>query len=698
LILFKSSITARRMDDTFSSGEPLTPTAQQKLEEDRSVSRMQRMFPEKLRDMCTMHLAIILDLSDGKLDDVMQEEEVKASRTWSNMFRGGKDKEKTTQHLFGSPLTETGVFLMMPLIGFLRKEENIKKEGLFRKAGNGRKMKLLKEQLLTQGSDLQIDPEQFGSHDVACVLKEFLRELPEPLLTHRHMEAHRQIRGLGLHASKNNKMVDSLRYQHKKVCAIQYLMRLLPVPAQKMVRHLMKLLHRVAHEPHTKMTADTLGTIFAPICFLPRKASASDVCDIVTEVEPSVAFMIENGNSLFEVPREMTTDVINFWKEMEKCATTPANCENNENASMKRWPSGPIVNTTVCYADRSAAHAEDTASNTQQELAQLFAHVASLPDTPHNIRLKKQIQKGQSTPTPGSGKRSKSIGASIKKRLPSLGRSKKYSAEFSVLSSGGSYRSETYRVDDCLNFVHTPVMSDLLNSPSTSRPTSSSRESRPRQKRTLLHSKKNEHCTPPKQSRLNCSNINEDTENTPCNNETRETVAQVVVRNTENTLPRLNNIENLPALPSPIFKVKSTFERNHHSASPSRSQHKITKHLPTCSLGLCKCSMSVNRLDNNNVPATENNNKPSLVKSVSAQTVSSSNQQSCEPLPLTPVSVSDSCLPVTAKQVMSEASRALIMHTPPEKENTQQILRANGTPIMKRAMLTLTASTFETAL
>ena len=56
-------------------------------------------------------------------------------------------------------------------------------------------MKLLKEQLIAKGADIVIDCEVFGSHDVACVLKEFLRELPEPLLTYKHMEAHRQIRG-----------------------------------------------------------------------------------------------------------------------------------------------------------------------------------------------------------------------------------------------------------------------------------------------------------------------------------------------------------------------------------------------------------------------------------------------------------------------------------------------------------------------
>ena len=102
---------------------------------------------------------------------------------------------------------------------------------------------------------------------------------------------------LGLHA----KVGEKEKYFNKKLKAIQYLMRLIPVPVQKMVRQLMKLLHKVSSEPETKMTAETLGTIFAPICCLSRKAAATDVCDIVGETEPTVAFMIENARRLFEV-------------------------------------------------------------------------------------------------------------------------------------------------------------------------------------------------------------------------------------------------------------------------------------------------------------------------------------------------------------------------------------------------------------
>ena len=138
----------------------------------------------------------------------------------------------------------------------------------------------------------------------------------------------------------------------------------------------------------------------------------------------------------------MVADVISFFKDAEQ--------EKLQSCTkMKKWPSGPIVNTNVCYIDRAAAQSEDVFSHTQAELASLYAHVQSLPDTPHNIKLKKQIQRSTPTSLNSSTRehnRSRSIGRSIKKRLPSLTRSKKYSSQdFSFLSSEGSYRSH-----DCL--------------------------------------------------------------------------------------------------------------------------------------------------------------------------------------------------------------------------------------------------------
>ncbi|XP_005091499.2 rho GTPase-activating protein 19 isoform X2 [Aplysia californica] len=476
------------MDDTFSERmDPLTPLSQQRVEEDRSVSRMQRLYPEKLRDLCSMHLAFILDLSDTKLEDILSDMVPSTQKKKLGLTPLFKKKEKTPQSVFGAPLTENGVSLMMPLIAHLQNPESLK-EGLFRKPGNGRKMKMLKEQLLTKGGDALIDPELFGPHDVACVLKEFLRELPEPLLTNKHIEAYRQIRGLGAHADTAE---EKGWYAQRKLSAVQLLIRLAPTPVQKMVRYLMKLLLKVAQEPETKMTPTTLGTIFAPICFLNRKATASDMCVLITETEPSVAFLIENAKELFEVPNGLVRDVMSFWTDVVKCQPE----DSSEHPKMKKFTSGPIVNTNICYIDRKASQCEDVATNTQAELASLYAHVQSLPDTPHNVKLKKQIQKGTTTPVSSSKKhpRSKSIGASIKKRLPNLGSTKNKNTEFSVLGSASSSASS----EDSL--VITPAMSNLLNSPTTTKIRGALRESRPRQKRSHTQcGQGTSDCTPPK--------------------------------------------------------------------------------------------------------------------------------------------------------------------------------------------------------
>lgn len=65
---------------------------------------------------------------------------------------------------------------------------------MFRKTGNVSRQRLLKE-WIQQGSELQFNDSTFSPHDVATVLKQLLSELPEPLLSHKHYEAHVQIVG-----------------------------------------------------------------------------------------------------------------------------------------------------------------------------------------------------------------------------------------------------------------------------------------------------------------------------------------------------------------------------------------------------------------------------------------------------------------------------------------------------------------------
>lgn len=71
-------------------------------------------------------------------------------------------------------------------------------EGLFRVPGNSVRQQALKD-LLNSGADVDLESGDFHPNDVATLLKTFLGELPEPLLTHRHFHAHLKIAGMNTH-------------------------------------------------------------------------------------------------------------------------------------------------------------------------------------------------------------------------------------------------------------------------------------------------------------------------------------------------------------------------------------------------------------------------------------------------------------------------------------------------------------------
>lgn len=124
----------------------------------------------------------------------------------------------TDKGAFSSLLSESSIAQIYQLIEFLSRSEpsprtfsifgttdpqpltaarlfsDLHVEGLFRVPGNSLRQQTLKE-LLNSGADVDLESGDFHPHDVASLLKSFLGELPEPLLTHRHFHAHLKIAG-----------------------------------------------------------------------------------------------------------------------------------------------------------------------------------------------------------------------------------------------------------------------------------------------------------------------------------------------------------------------------------------------------------------------------------------------------------------------------------------------------------------------
>ena len=94
----------------------------------------------------------------------------------------------------GAALTMEGVCQVYQIIQHLEREHNLGAEGLFRRHGNLKKQSALKERL-NKGVVIDLDDGEFSVHECSGVLKSFLSDLPEPLLTDACYRAHCQVRG-----------------------------------------------------------------------------------------------------------------------------------------------------------------------------------------------------------------------------------------------------------------------------------------------------------------------------------------------------------------------------------------------------------------------------------------------------------------------------------------------------------------------
>ncbi|XP_061566715.1 rho GTPase-activating protein 36 isoform X2 [Cololabis saira] len=181
--------------------------------------------------------------------------------------------------------------------------------GIFRVGSSKKRVRQLREDF-DMGVDVQLD-EEHSVHDVAALLKEFLRDIPDPLLP-------RELYPAFLHANLL-RGADQLQY-------LQHLLYLLPPCNCDTLLRLLTLLHTVQsfaqdsvgtndeEIPGNKMTAANLAVIFGPN--LLQKERAGDVSPQAMGIEDSTAIisvtllLIQNHRKLFKVSAELQQEVL----------------------------------------------------------------------------------------------------------------------------------------------------------------------------------------------------------------------------------------------------------------------------------------------------------------------------------------------------------------------------------------------------
>uniref|UniRef100_A0A3P9JRJ9 Rho GTPase-activating protein 19 n=1 Tax=Oryzias latipes TaxID=8090 RepID=A0A3P9JRJ9_ORYLA len=232
------------------------------------VEKLRHENPEVFLELVISNVTRLIDLPGTEFAQLLGEEGPKTPTGGNGGFFRSLNflKRKDKGIVFGSPLTDGCIAQIYQLVEFLSRHLHV--EGLFRVPGNSVRQQTLKE-LLNSGADVDLHSGDFHPNDVATLLKTFLGELPEPLLTHKHFNAHLKIADMTLFDEHGNKT--AVPNKERQIEALQLLFLLLPQANRSLLKLLLDLLYHTAKlQDKNKMSAHNLALMFAPHVLWPR--------------------------------------------------------------------------------------------------------------------------------------------------------------------------------------------------------------------------------------------------------------------------------------------------------------------------------------------------------------------------------------------------------------------------------------------
>eukprot|EP00007_Cunea_sp_BSH-02190019_P000380 CAMPEP_0174234324 /NCGR_PEP_ID=MMETSP0417-20130205/4106_1 /TAXON_ID=242541 /ORGANISM="Mayorella sp, Strain BSH-02190019" /LENGTH=890 /DNA_ID=CAMNT_0015312669 /DNA_START=256 /DNA_END=2928 /DNA_ORIENTATION=- len=201
-----------------------------------------------------------------------------------------KVKKQRPKNIFGSVLSQacTGDQLIPDLVvNCIRylDERALSTEGVFRLSGSAKDIEDYKA-AYDRGDYVNVDPEP-DHHTVAGVLKLYLRELGEPLLTfdlfHEFLAA------------------DSAPDQGYRLRYLRMLINLLPKENQATLKYLMDFLRRVNDNADVnKMALHNLATVFGPNLLRLKGGTAYQMVEFTSQINSIVNTLLQNFDELFE--------------------------------------------------------------------------------------------------------------------------------------------------------------------------------------------------------------------------------------------------------------------------------------------------------------------------------------------------------------------------------------------------------------
>ncbi|XP_072239995.1 rho GTPase-activating protein 19 [Leuresthes tenuis] len=390
------------------------------------VEKLRHENPEVFLELVLSNITRLIDLPGTEFAQLLGEESPKTPTGGNGGFFRSFNflRRKDKGIVFGTALTESCIAQIYQLIEYLSK--NLHVEGLFRVPGNSVRQQALKE-LLNSGADVDLESGDFHPNDVATMLKTFLGELPEPLLTHRHFHAHLKIADMTLFDEQGNKT--AVPNKERQTEALQLLFLLLPQTNRSLLKLLLNLLYHTAkQQDKNKMSAFNLALMFAPHVLWPKHMTAGDLKDNLKKLNNSMAFLIKHSQKLFRAPV--------YLREYARVHFTGTKAlQTKDDLELLAASSSP-VQRVVLPLKRSAVLSPSSQEQfqspaqqyTEEALKELFRHVHhNMPDSAKKKKLVRQLVKQTTSETPSDNHkvppapikkhpRSRSFGGLIKRK------------------------------------------------------------------------------------------------------------------------------------------------------------------------------------------------------------------------------------------------------------------------------------------
>nr|CDS29399.1 Rho GTPase activating protein 19 [Hymenolepis microstoma] len=394
---------------------------------------------QKFVDLCKFHLSLLVDLpltfNEYDPDSATSVEGIhkhRRYRSWVKLPQGSK------YEILRNDWSEEQVDIydnVVILMNHLSTGDNLKTEMIFRKTGNiSRQRELCK--LLNNGasvvypvslaalnaSNSSIPPssplpsfawsrmgrsrrvktpssepdtisdvlEELTVHDYANALKTVLREMADPILTQDLLPVYISVSKLtsGNYNDSGFRVPlspsSSRLARAKQIVALRILRFLLPPRNQFLLRRLLDLLTETLSYSHFNgMSAESLGTIFGPLLFVPSCRSSTDLHKEYDALNNLATLMIKQGSKgVFAIPQVLANDVDRNVSSEGLLLTLSASKDSGVDICSTQDDDATIY-TDLTFAQQESAQ-EDTEAwkeRTKAALNELSVAVKELPDT-----------------------------------------------------------------------------------------------------------------------------------------------------------------------------------------------------------------------------------------------------------------------------------------------------------------------------